>query len=337
MLLKALKFEIKRIFYNNKNIIFFILILLAFALFCFSYKNTIYLKNVVTNEEKTFESIVNLRDEYKKNYEIAYGIIEKPEGLMLPYNFYSMKEYYRYNYLLYDYYVNTHTSYNDYIFLEYLNDNCQGLETGVFVAMMAKALPFFIYIMSLVLASFYIFSDSYSKNKLFVQSDVSLKNIYLAKLISALLFLILISLIYCLIVLIFALDGDYYVLIVKENVTKMNIEMFLIIKLVISLSNGLLLILISSLFYCFIKNALYNFFTSLSFVGLFYVIFYVIKRLIDNDIRANKIQSYFPFVNSHYLNYSIYDNQLWGIVFINIILMILMIVIYNKKEGVKYD
>ena len=334
MLFKALKFELKKTLYNKKNILYFFLLVLVFSLFCLFYKSIISLTNYIIDYEKLLQNNILMRDSYKLQYEIAYGIIEKPNNIMLPSTIFSMKEELKYQFLRYDYYVTTNTSVYDYINIHNPLSSGPGLEEGVFIYQMAKILPILLFLISILISNFYIFKDVSLKDKLFVQSDVSLKKIYFAKLILSLLFTILIGLIYCIIILLLVGNDGYYILVINEVVSKMDVRDFLIIKMIISLSNSLLLISICSTLYHFVKNSLYNFFASLALLVSNYFVYFITTNFIENDRKAEIIKAYFPFVNSHLLDYTLNDMRLWGIIFFN---TILMIIIYNRKEGIKDD
>ena len=99
MLFKAIKFELSKFFYNKKNTLYFLILILIFFVFCLSYKNIISLTNYIIDNDKLYENNILMRDSYKFQYEIAYGIIEKPNNIILPESIFSMKEELKYQYL----------------------------------------------------------------------------------------------------------------------------------------------------------------------------------------------------------------------------------------------
>lgn len=337
MLIKALRFELKRILYNKKNVFYFLLLVLLFSLFCFLYKSIISLTDYTIDYNQLRESNIIMRDDYKLQYEIAYGLIDRPTNIILPPNIFSMKEVLKYNFLKYDYFVNTNTSIFDYVNLNDPLSSGPGLEGGVFIYQMATVLPIFLFLISIFISNFYIFKDANSKNKLFVQGDVSLKSIYFAKLILALMFMTLISLIYCIVVLLCIGKENYYILVINDFASKMNVKNFLLIKIIISLSNSLLLISVCSTLYYFVKKPLYNFLISCSILVINYILYFFSINFVENDRKAEIIKVYFPFVNSHLSDYTLSDNRLWEIIIFNTIIMILMIFIYNRRGKIKYD
>lgn len=337
MLIKALLFEFKRILCNKKNIFYFLLIVLLFSLFCFLYKNIISLTNYTIDYDQLRESNIIMRDDYKFQYEIAYGLIDRPENIVLPPNIFSMKEELKYQFLKYDYFVNTNTSVFNYINLNNPLSSGTGLERGVFIYQMATVLPIFLFLISIFISNFYIFKDADSKNKLFVQGNVSLKSIYFAKLILALMFVLFISFIYCIVVLLCVGKENYYILVINDVANKMNIKNFLFIKLIISLSNSLLLVSVCSTLYYFVKKPLYNSLISFSILAINYIVYFFSINFVGNDRKAEIIKVYFPFVNSHLFDYTLSDKRLWGIIIFNTIIMVLMIFIYNRNLKIKYN
>ena len=330
MFKKALLFELRRIFFNRKNIIYSILIVLLFALFCFGYKSQISLQKDDIDYEKEIEFYTNSRDSAKLFYEIAEGIVEKPPYYMLPHNYNELKESYRKKYLLYNYYLETNTFDSDYVRLDNPLYSHMGLEGGVFIILMAKALPIILFVISFFLSNFYIFEDANTKNKLFLQGKVPLKKIYYAKMILSFLFVVFIALIYSVIVILIGGKENYYILVVNKDVTRMNIKVFLLIKVLISLSYSIMIISLFSTIYYFVKNKLYNVIISCSILGFSYLIMFFVKFIIGSSV-IESIEVYFPFVNSHISDYSLNDIRLWIIMLINAIITIVMILIYNRK------
>lgn len=336
MLFKAIKFELSKFFYNKKNTLYFLILILIFFVFCLSYKNIISLTNYIIDNDKLYENNILMRDSYKFQYEIAYGIIEKPNNIILPESIFSMKEELKYQYLKYDYYVKTNTSIYDYINIDNPLSSGPGLEEGVFVFQMGKILPYILFILSILLVNFYLFKDL-KKEKLFIQSDVPLNKIYLAKLVLSLFCIILIALVYCFIIFLIIGQDKYYILAINESVTKIEIKQFLIIKMLISLSNSLLLILISSTLFFLTKNSLYNSFVSLFILISNYILYFLTISFIENERKKEIIKAYFPFINSQFLDYTLNDYRLWITIIFNTLMMVLLIIIFKRKKRIIYD
>ena len=275
-ILKGYKFERKKIFYNKKNIFILILcFILSFGvIFSFTYSTYTYNNQGNINfDEKTEEYYKTQKEYYYYCYNIALGNeVDVPEDIVIPSNISKEDSTKYYNeYLMYDHFLKTKTTYYNYSFFDY-----RGNPTSLDTTLIYLDVIFVITIITSFVFTYLSTKEEEKMNYLknVQMSKLDLKKFILGKNLFKLTFILSFVIFYFLIGFIFYTPKD--IMLKNNEFITMNFKWFYLIKFVeIFLSiivYDIVLFLVSKRVKSFKKYFLINIIFITLLVGLYLIL-----------------------------------------------------------------
>jgi hypothetical protein len=297
----------------------------------------IVLKNYSLDPNKSMETNVILRDSYKLAYEYAYGInTELPDGVLMPSDIYEQKEEIYYQYLRYDYYVNTKTSFLDYVDIDSPFETSIGLEDGVFKVVFGNFSFYIVSFLSIIIALSIGFSDiDNNKIKNTLQSKIKIREIMIGKIIFLVTMLILMVLLITITNLLISDNTTNVLLVDKGFVEVIKTSKYFISKMIINLSYGILLAMLSFIIRLFVKKTYFTGFLTFSSICFSFGLYSIVKTFMRNDVLKENLKKGFLFVNSQLYNVTYNQKVFTFIITFNILISVFLGLLLLKKMEVQ--
>lgn len=332
-------FEFSKIIKNKKKLLYLFLMFLVVLLAALTFKESISLrlKSRPSDSSDSSAEYLSCRDYNKICYEYASGInTDLPEGYLMPHVYESEKFYY-YEYLRYEYYLNSNTKRYDYVDLEFIDDSYSGNESGVFLVWSGNILFYIIVLLGIVLSLNAFALDLDNGNiKNIMQTKIKRKSIVLGKSLYLFLSISFLILLFSLVfILVAGFKSNNYVLLIKDDFVKaVDTRIYFISKMIINYSYGLLIAVITLVFRCLFNKTYLSGFLSVSLILFFIMVYNVAAYTVSSEIVKEEISKYFLFVNSQIKSISLYQSSFYlvlGFNFAFCIVLSLFVYKTNKK------